>query len=81
MKKPEKTRANAGETLVEVTAGIFLFLIMMGILQGQSPTAMQRLQKTNRYEVTMRLSWKNCKIQQSQKEKCAVCSLWQSIRS
>ena len=34
MKKPEKTRANAGETLVEVTAGIFLFLIMMGILQG-----------------------------------------------
>lgn len=34
MKKSEKTRANAGETLVEVTAGIFLFLIMMGILQG-----------------------------------------------
>lgn len=34
MKKHKKTRANAGETLVEVTASIFLFLIMMGILQG-----------------------------------------------
>ena len=29
MKKPEKTRANAGETLVEVTAGIFLFLSIL----------------------------------------------------
>lgn len=31
---PRKTKANAGETLVEVVASIFIFLIMMGILQG-----------------------------------------------
>jgi len=30
----KKTRANAGETLVEVMASMFLFLIMMGILEG-----------------------------------------------
>lgn len=30
----KKTRANAGETLVEVVASIFIFLILMGILQG-----------------------------------------------
>lgn len=32
--KSKKTRANAGETLVEVMVSIFLFLLMMGILQG-----------------------------------------------
>lgn len=31
---PKKTKANAGETLVEVVASIFLFLLMIGILQG-----------------------------------------------
>lgn len=30
----KKTRSNAGETLVEVMASMFLFLIMMGILEG-----------------------------------------------
>lgn len=30
----KKTKANAGETLVEVMASIFIFLIMMGILQS-----------------------------------------------
>ena len=34
MKKPEKTKANAGETLVEVMASVVIFLMMMGILQG-----------------------------------------------
>lgn len=34
MRKHKKTRANNGETLVEVTASIFIFLIMLGIIQG-----------------------------------------------
>lgn len=34
MRKHKKTRANSGETLVEVTASIFIFLIMLGIIQG-----------------------------------------------
>ena len=32
MRKHKKTRANNGETLVEVTASIFIFLIMLGII-------------------------------------------------
>lgn len=34
MQGSKKTKANAGETLVEVTASIFIFLLLMGILQG-----------------------------------------------
>lgn len=34
MSKCKKTKANAGETLVEVLASMFLFMIMIGILQG-----------------------------------------------
>lgn len=34
MRPIKKSRANAGETLVEVVASIFIFLILMGILQG-----------------------------------------------
>ena len=34
MRKTEKTKANAGETLVEVMASVVIFLMMMGILQG-----------------------------------------------
>ena len=34
MQPIKKTKANAGETLVEVMASIFLFLILMGILEG-----------------------------------------------
>ena len=34
MRPIKKTKANAGETLVEVVASIFIFLILMGILQG-----------------------------------------------
>lgn len=30
----KKTKANSGETLVEVMASIFIFMIMMGVLQG-----------------------------------------------
>lgn len=30
----KKTKANAGETLVEVVASIFIFLILMGVLEG-----------------------------------------------
>lgn len=33
-KQSKKTRKNAGETLVEVLASMFIFLIMFGILQG-----------------------------------------------
>ena len=32
--KTKKTRANAGETLVEVMASVFIFLIMMGIMEA-----------------------------------------------
>ena len=42
---PEKTRANAGETLVEVMASIFIFLIMMGILQSAVSYSHAALQK------------------------------------
>lgn len=34
MSRYKKTKANAGETLVEVLASMFLFMIMIGILQG-----------------------------------------------
>ena len=34
MQVTKKTKANAGETLVEVMASIFIFLLLMGILQG-----------------------------------------------
>lgn len=34
MRKPKKTKANAGETLVEVMASVVIFLMMMGILQS-----------------------------------------------
>ncbi len=34
MKDVKKTRANAGETLVEVMASVVIFLMMVGILQG-----------------------------------------------
>ena len=34
MESKKKTRTNAGETLVEVMASIFIFMIMMGILEG-----------------------------------------------
>ena len=34
MRNHKKTRANAGETLVEVMASVVIFLMMVGILQG-----------------------------------------------
>lgn len=49
----KKTKANSGETLVEVMASIFLFLIMMGVLQGaisytsSSLTKNQEIRKEN----------------------------------
>ena len=45
---PKKTKANAGETLVEVVASVFIFLLMMGILQGAisySSAAMEKNKK------------------------------------
>lgn len=47
-KQMKKTRRNAGETLAEVLVSIFLFLIMIGILQGAvsySSASMARNQK------------------------------------
>lgn len=44
----KKTKQNAGETLVEVLASMFLFLIMFGILQGAvsySSASMERNKK------------------------------------
>lgn len=34
MRKIQKTKANAGETLVEVLVSMVLFLLMLGVLQG-----------------------------------------------
>lgn len=34
MQQIKKKKANAGETLVEVVASIFIFLILMGVLEG-----------------------------------------------
>lgn len=34
MRRPGKTKANAGETLVEVMASVVIFLMMVGILQS-----------------------------------------------
>ena len=41
----KKSRANAGETLVEVVASIFIFLILMGILQGAITYSSNSLKK------------------------------------
>lgn len=41
----KKTKANAGETLVEVLVSIFLFLLMMGIMQGAISYSRAALEK------------------------------------
>lgn len=53
MRKHKKTRANSGETLVEVTASIFIFLIMLGIIQGASDVHIEPFEKETR--VRMRI--------------------------
>ena len=45
MQPIKKSRANAGETLVEVVASIFIFLILMGILQGAITYSSNSLKK------------------------------------
>ena len=45
MRSIKKSRANAGETLVEVVASIFIFLILMGILQGAITYSSNSLKK------------------------------------
>ena len=40
-----KTKANAGETLVEVVASIFIFLILMAIIQGAISYSTASLEK------------------------------------
>ena len=45
MRPIKKSRANAGETLVEVVASIFIFLILMGILQGAITYSSNSLKK------------------------------------
>ncbi|RHC52297.1 hypothetical protein DW838_02585 [Dorea formicigenerans] len=63
MRPIKKSRANAGETLVEVVASIFIFLILMGILQGAITYSSNSLKKNKEIEVTMQKSWKHCRIQ------------------
>lgn len=45
MATKKKTKRNAGETLVEVVASIFLFLVMMGIMQGAISYSRASLEK------------------------------------
>lgn len=45
MQPIKKSRANAGETLVEVVASIFIFLILMEILQGAITYSSNSLKK------------------------------------
>lgn len=45
MRPIKKSKANAGETLVEVVASIFIFLILMGILQGAITYSSNSLKK------------------------------------
>ena len=45
MARIEKTKANAGETLVEVVASIFIFLILMAIIQGAISYSTASLEK------------------------------------
>ena len=45
MRPIKKSRANVGETLVEVVASIFIFLILMGILQGAITYSSNSLKK------------------------------------
>lgn len=45
MATKKKTKRNAGETLVEVIASIFLFLVMMGIMQGAISYSRASLEK------------------------------------
>ena len=46
MRKQKKTKANAGETLVEVMASVVIFLMMMGILQGAVMYSRAALEKS-----------------------------------
>ena len=46
MRKQKKTKANAGETLVEVMASVVIFLMMLGILQGAVMYSRAALEKS-----------------------------------
>ena len=45
MRHLKKNRKNAGETMVEVVASIFIFLILMGIMQGAISYSTASLEK------------------------------------
>lgn len=45
MRKIKKTKANSGETLVEVVASIFIFMIMIGVLQSAISYSSNALKK------------------------------------
>lgn len=45
MRHLKKSRKNAGETMVEVVASIFIFLILMGIMQGAISYSTASLEK------------------------------------
>ena len=45
MRHLKKNRKNAGETIVEVVASIFIFLILMGIMQGAISYSTASLEK------------------------------------
>lgn len=45
MREIKKTKANSGETLVEVVASIFIFMIMIGVLQSAISYSSNALKK------------------------------------
>ena len=71
MRKHKKTRANSGETLVEVTASIFIFLIMLGIIQGAISYSQASLAKNKEI--------RSEKVPPHRKKWLKICSLWRLI--
>lgn len=55
--KTKKTRANAGETLVEVMASVFIFLIMMGIMEAAISYSNASLAKNKEIRANKALFW------------------------
>ena len=79
MRKHKKTRANSGETLVEVTASIFIFLIMLGIIQGAISYSQASLAKNKEIRSEKKKSSKDCKVPPHRKKWLKICSLWRPI--
>lgn len=68
-KKANKTRRNAGETLVEVLASMFIFLIMFGILQGAVSYSSQAMKKNRQIRQENAQIFKNLQSASEKKEK------------